>query len=161
MGNYAPITKELRELMSYQAVVGTDTFKPRVAADPDAFDAACDNIDMVHASLEELVERYEKKVGNQRKQLAQLQDALHERNEDELKARWRKELDKLKEENGLLKEELDHAMGERDDAVPTEPRTIGECQYKMTVTSHLDFEGLARDLEEAARAVRSLGGDAV
>lgn len=48
-----PITKELRELMSYQALVGTDTFKSRVAADPDAFDATCDNIDAIHRSLEE------------------------------------------------------------------------------------------------------------
>ena len=51
--DYEPITKELRELMSYQAVVGTDTFKSRVAADPDAFDAACDNIDAIHRSLEQ------------------------------------------------------------------------------------------------------------
>lgn len=55
--DYEPITKELRELMSYQAVVGTDTFKSRVAADPDAFDAACDNIDAVHRSLEQENER--------------------------------------------------------------------------------------------------------
>lgn len=54
---YEPITKGLRELMSYQAVVGTDTFKSRVAADPDAFDAACDDIDAIHRSLEAENER--------------------------------------------------------------------------------------------------------
>jgi len=55
--DYEPITKELRELMSHQAVVGTDTFKSRVTADHDAFDAACDNIDAIHRSLEQENER--------------------------------------------------------------------------------------------------------
>lgn len=57
---HEPITKGLRELMSYQAVVGTDTFKSRVAADPDAFDAACDDIDAIHAALERENEKLRK-----------------------------------------------------------------------------------------------------
>ena len=57
MGEYAGITQELRALMSYQALVGTDTFKSRVTADPDAFDAACDDIDAIHRSLEQENER--------------------------------------------------------------------------------------------------------
>lgn len=59
---HEPITKGLRELMSYQAVVGTDTFKSRLAADPDAFDAACDDIDAIHAALERENEKLRKEL---------------------------------------------------------------------------------------------------
>lgn len=65
----------------------------------------------------------------------------------------------LEAENERLRVELDRVLSEKDDAAPEKPRTIGKLQAEVTVTSHLDFEGLARDLEEAARAVRSVGGD--
>lgn len=112
MGEYAPITQELRDgILHYTDFSGG----ARVQMSEDDFNELCYNIDAIHSSLEQ--------------------------------------------ENKRLREELDRALSEQDDAAPEKPRTVGKLQAEVTVTSHLDFEGLARDLEEAARAVRSVGGD--
>jgi len=111
MGEYAPITAELRRQIGHTMTAGIS----KVEMEYSAFEVFCDNIDSIHKRLEQ--------------------------------------------ENKRLREELDRALSEQDDAAPEKPRTVGKLQAEVTVTSHLDFEGLARDLEEAARAVRSIGGD--
>ena len=113
MGEYAPITQELREyIRDNTPIKGNCWWQPE---DTKAVIACCDSIDAIHRLLEA--------------------------------------------ENERLRVELDRVLSEKDDAAPEKPRTIGKLQAEVTVTSHLDFEGLARDLEEAARAVRSVGGD--
>lgn len=109
MGEYAPITQELRDrILHYTDFSGG----ARVQMSEDDFNELCYNIDAIHASLER--------------------------------------------ENKRLRKEL---LAEPAYAAPEKPGTVGKLQAEVTVTSHLDFEGLARDLEEAARAVRSIGGD--
>lgn len=49
------------------------------------------------------VEKLHEKVRSQRKQLSEVQDALHRRNEGELKTRWLKEMDELNREIDDLK----------------------------------------------------------
>lgn len=86
---YAPITKGLREYIErhptmMHAVGLTDL---------------CDNIDAIHKALEEHNAKLHEKVLNQRKQLAEVQEAIERRNNGVLKRRWQKKMDALKNEN--------------------------------------------------------------
>ena len=87
--DYAPITWGLREYIErhptmMHAVGLTDL---------------CDNIDAIHKSLKEQNAKLREKVLNQRKQLAEVQEAIERRNNGVLKRRWQKKMDALKNEN--------------------------------------------------------------
>lgn len=89
MGDYEPITKGLREYIErhptmMHAVGLTDL---------------CDDIDAIHKALEEQNAKLHEKVLNQRKQLAEVQEAIERRNNGILKRRWQKKMDALKNEN--------------------------------------------------------------
>lgn len=89
---YAPITKGLREYIErhptmMHAVGLTDLL---------------DNIDALHKALEEQNAKLHEKVLNQRKQLAEVQEAIERRNNGVLKRRWQKKMDALKKENEKL-----------------------------------------------------------
>ena len=91
---YAPITQELRDYIErhptmMHAVGLTDL---------------CDNIDAIHKALEEQNAKLHEKVLNQRKQLAEVQEAIERRNNGVLKRRWQKKLDALKNENEEMRD---------------------------------------------------------
>lgn len=93
-GNYTPITRALREYIErhptmMHAVGLTDL---------------CDNIDAIHKSLEEQNAKLREKVLNQRKQLAEVQEAIERRNNGVLKRRWQKKMDALKNENEEMRD---------------------------------------------------------
>ena len=98
------ITKELRKsvypTMTQSAFDGmsvTNALDYTISA--SLFNSLCDGIDAAY-------QRVHQKVLNQRKQLGEVQDAIHRRNEGELKTQWLKELKKLEHENSELKKGL-------------------------------------------------------
>lgn len=114
MSEHTPITTELRETIRSLAI--DDSV---LTIGGDDFHRLCDAIDAVHAQLEhdykvacEVNERQDElyadmvhkldrayeKNRNQRRQLTEVQEALHRRNEGDLKVRWQKELDRLERE---------------------------------------------------------------
>ena len=122
----APITTELRETIRSLAI--DDSV---LTIGGDDFHRLCDAIDAVHAQLErdykvacEVNERQDEQYAdmvhnldrayeknrNQRRQLAEVQEALHRRNEGDLKVRWQKELDRLERENEDLRRQLESLM---------------------------------------------------
>lgn len=64
-------------------------------------------------AIEEDVERLREKIRNQRRQLEEVQDALHRRNEGELKREWQREIDALYHE--LLVTKLESIPIPKDD----------------------------------------------
>ena len=128
-----------------------------------AVDHACDAIDAVHAQLERdykaaceanrrqyeqyadvvhKLNRANAKNLNQRKQLTEVQEAIHRRNEGELKARWQKELDRLERENAELRERL-AVLDNRSESMHIGSATV-------TITPTLDWTGVARELRSIA-----------
>lgn len=85
---YAPITQELRDYMRMRRLSPSEVVL-----------SYCDNIDALHKSLEEQNAKLHEKVLNQRKQLAEVQEAIERRNNGVLKRRWQKKMDALKNEN--------------------------------------------------------------
>ncbi len=77
-----------------------------VVIDSDLFDRLCDLADEKYGDLYRQYQRVHQKVLNQRRQLTEVQDAIHRRNEGELKTQWIKELNRLKNENAELKKGL-------------------------------------------------------
>lgn len=94
---YAPITQELRE---YLKKAWLWLPKGRV----EEMLAECDNIDALHKALEEQNAKLHEKVLNQRKQLAEVQEAIERRNNGVLKRRWQKKMDALKNENEEMRD---------------------------------------------------------
>lgn len=102
MSEYKPITQGLREAMNLDGWATNGTYCVKLSADMDEFNGLCDDIDALHKSLEQECEKLREKVDNQRKQLTEIQDAMHRRNNGELKRRWQKQLDELKADNAEL-----------------------------------------------------------
>ena len=123
--NWVEITDHMR--LDHGAVLDGDWLDSWHAA----VGHACDAIDSVHAQLErdykvacevnerqdeqyvDMVHRLDRayeKNRNQRKQLTEVQEALHRRNEGELKTRWQKEIDRLERENEELRRQLESLM---------------------------------------------------
>lgn len=104
-----PITTDLREKMDTLGwydedgnIVCTTGGKPAsemacLVINSKTFGNLCDAIDAVQANLERENESLSECVRNQRRQLADVQDALERRNNGELKARWQKRLDELRD----------------------------------------------------------------
>lgn len=93
---YAPITKGLR--------LYADTMLSEYSPILFHIKELCDNIDAIHASLEQKNAKLHEKVLNQRKQLAEVQEAIERRNNGVLKRRWQKKMDALKKENEKLRD---------------------------------------------------------
>ena len=91
---YAPITKGLREYIERHPTM----MNAVGLAD------LCDNIDALHKALEEQNAKLHEKVLNQRKQLAEVQEAIERRNNGVLKRRWQKKMDALKNENEEMRD---------------------------------------------------------
>lgn len=80
MSEYKPITQGLREAMNSDGWATNGTYCVKSSADMDEFNGLCDDIDALHKSLEQECEKLREKVDNQRKQLTEIQDAMHRRN---------------------------------------------------------------------------------
>lgn len=93
---YAPITKGLR--------LYADTMLSEYSPILFHIKELCDNIDALHKALEEQNTKLHEKVLNQRKQLAEVQEAIERRNNGVLKRRWQKKMDALKKENEKLRD---------------------------------------------------------
>jgi len=148
----APITAELRETIRSLAI--DDSV---LTIGGDDFHRICDAIDAVHAQLErdykvacEVNERQDEQYAdmvhkldrayeknrNQRRQLTEVQEALHRRNEGELKARWQKEVDRLEHENEELRCQLESLMF---DSRPMTDKSMAEHGW---VRLPLDADGV-------------------
>ena len=142
--NWVEITDHMR--LDHGAILDGDLLDSWHAA----VGHACDAIDAVHAQLErdykvacEVNERQDEQYAdmvhkldrayeknrNQRKQLTEVQGALHRRNEGELKARWQKEIDRLERENEELRRQLESLMS--DNRPPTVEDVLREFAYEM------------------------------
>lgn len=93
---YAPITQALR--------LYADTMLSEYSPILFHIKELCDNIDALHKALEEQNAKLHEKVLNQRKQLAEVQEAIERRNNGVLKRRWQKKMDALKKENERLRD---------------------------------------------------------
>ena len=104
MSEYKPITQGLREAMNLDGWATNGTYCVKLSADMDEFNGLCDDIDALHKSLEQECEKLHEKVLNQRKQLADVQEAIERRNNGVLKRRWQKKMDALKNENEEMRD---------------------------------------------------------
>lgn len=102
MSDYIPITRELREAMDSDGWTDETTYCVKLSMDMEEFNEHCNKIDALHKSLEDQNAKLREKVLNQRKQLAEVQEAMERRNNGVLKRRWQKKLDALKKENEEL-----------------------------------------------------------
>lgn len=102
--SYRPITQELRAAMNLVGCANSESYILDVTLDIEGFEALCDDIDALHKSLEEQNAKLHEKVLNQRKQLADVQEAIERRNNGVLKRRWQKKMDALKNENEEMRD---------------------------------------------------------
>lgn len=118
--NHSPITGMVRDRLDCH-VFYVDNDLMNIPFKPREFAQMLDllgEVDSIHASLERENEKLRGKVANQRKQLAEVQHALELRNNDVLKSRWLKKLDKVMSELDRVREERDAmaaAMNATDD----------------------------------------------
>jgi len=157
MSEHTPITGELRGAMERYCNFKDENIVKLTEGD---FDRICDAIDAVHAQLErdykvacEVNERHDEQYAdmvhkldrayeknrNQRRQLTEVQEALHRRNEGELKRRWMREKQDL--ELQIAKMRLESVELPKD--ADGEPIHIGDVMENIVCPSvHREVTGV-------------------